>query len=106
MDAVLLLQRSTHVHADVGRGDFSLNPFGVPKRRGEREVVPYIFAGVQIISPALLAGMPTGQSFSMNLAWDRALAAGRLRGLVHDGAWFHLSTPRDLSDAEALLRAK
>jgi MurNAc alpha-1-phosphate uridylyltransferase len=106
MDAVILLQRSTHVHADVGRGDFSLNPFGVPKRRGEREVVPYIFAGVQILSPTLLAGMPAGKSFSMNLAWDRALAAGRLRGLVHDGAWFHLSTPRDLSDAEALLRAK
>jgi len=105
MDGVLLLQRSSQVHADVGRGDFSLNPWGVPKRRGEREVVPYIFAGVQIVSPALMAGMPAGK-FSMNLAWDRALEAGRLRGLVHDGAWFHLSTPGDLADAEALLRAR
>jgi N-acetyl-alpha-D-muramate 1-phosphate uridylyltransferase len=106
MDAVLLLQRCYQVHADVGRGDFSLDPWGVPKRRGEREVVPYIFAGVQIVSAALLAGLAVGEKFSMNLAWDRALEAGRLRGLVHDGAWFHLSTPGDLADAETLLRAR
>ena len=28
-----------------------------------------------------------------NRAWDDALAAGRLRAVVHDGIWFHLSTP-------------
>ena len=39
----------------------------------------------------------------MNLAWDRALAAGRLRAVVHDGLWFHLSTPPDLAEAEAVL---
>ena len=37
--------------------------------RREREVVPYIYAGVQIIAPALLAGTPEG-AFSMNQAWD------------------------------------
>ena len=68
----------------------------------EREVVPYLYAGVQVVSPALFAGAPDGP-FSMNLLWDRAIAADRLRAVVHDGLWFHLSTPADLSDAELVL---
>ena len=37
--------------------------------------------------------------------YDRAIAAGRLYALVHDGVWFHLSTPPDLDRAEAAMRA-
>ena len=36
---------------DVGFGDFALDPWGVPRRRREREVVPYLYAGLQLISP-------------------------------------------------------
>jgi MurNAc alpha-1-phosphate uridylyltransferase len=105
VDAVLLVHRTFQVHADVGFGDFALDPWGRLRRRQEREIVPYIFAGVQLIRPSLLAGTPEGP-FSMNLAWDRALEHGRLRGVVHDGLWFHLSTPADLSEAESLLHAR
>jgi MurNAc alpha-1-phosphate uridylyltransferase len=41
----------------------------------------------------------------MNLLWDRAIAAARARAVVHDGPWFHLSTPADLAEAEAILNA-
>jgi MurNAc alpha-1-phosphate uridylyltransferase len=105
VDGVLLVQRTSHVHADVGCGDFALDKWGVPRRRGEREVVPYIYAGVQLIHPRLLKGMPDG-AFSMNRAWDSAMAAGRLRAVVHDGIWFHLSTPPDLEEAEQILEAR
>jgi N-acetyl-alpha-D-muramate 1-phosphate uridylyltransferase len=105
VDGVLLVQRTSHVHAEVGRGDFALDKWGVPRRRTEREVAPYIYAGVQLIHPRLLAGMPEG-AFSMNRAWDKALAAGRLRAVVHDGIWFHLSTPPDLAEAEEILEAR
>ena len=105
MDAVLLVTRTSHVHADVGMGDFALDKWGIPRRRNQREVVPYIYAGVQLIHPRLLAGMPAG-AFSMNRAWDIALAAGRLRAVVHDGIWFHLSTPPDLVEAEQILEAR
>jgi MurNAc alpha-1-phosphate uridylyltransferase len=101
-DGVLLVHRSYQVHADVGFGDFAVDPWGGVRRRGEREVVPYIYAGLQIISPAILAGSPDG-TFSMNLAWDAAIASGRLRAIVHDGLWFHLSTPADLTTAESIL---
>jgi MurNAc alpha-1-phosphate uridylyltransferase len=105
VDAVLLVHRTSHVHADVGFGDFALDKWGTPRRREEREVVPYIYAGLQLIHPRLLAGMPEG-AFSMNRAWDIALAVGRLRAVVHDGIWFHLSTPPDLIEAEQILEAR
>ncbi|HVY16919.1 MAG TPA: nucleotidyltransferase family protein [Rhodopila sp.] len=105
VDAVLLLQRTSHVHADVGLGDFALDKWGVPRRRRQREVVPYIYAGVQLIRPELLEDLPEGP-FSMNLAWDAALAKGRVRAVVHDGIWFHLSTPQDLAEAELILPAQ
>ena len=105
VDGVLLVHRTFQVHADVGFGDFAVDPWGGLRRRREREVVPYIYAGVQLINPALLDDMPGGP-FSMNLAWDRAMAAGRLRAVVHDGLWFHLSTPADLADAEYSLQMR
>jgi MurNAc alpha-1-phosphate uridylyltransferase len=105
VDGVLLVQRTSHVHADVGFGDFALDKWGTPRRRKEREVVPYIYAGVQLIHPRLLTAMPEA-AFSMNRAWDVALAGGRLRAVVHDGIWFHLSTPPDLVEAEQILEAR
>jgi MurNAc alpha-1-phosphate uridylyltransferase len=104
LDGVLLVHRGFQVRADVGFGDFAVDKWGRPTRRGERQVVPYIYAGVQLVSPALLDGMPDAP-FSMNRAWDRAMAAGRLKVVVHDGLWFHLSTPDDLQDAEHILHA-
>ncbi|HET6607563.1 MAG TPA: nucleotidyltransferase family protein [Rhodopila sp.] len=105
VDAVLLLQRTSHVHAEVGLGDFALDKWGVPRRRRQREVVPYIYAGVQLVRPALMDDLPEGP-FSMNIAWDVALLRGRLRAVVHDGIWFHLSTPKDLAEAEQILAAQ
>ena len=104
-DALLLLQRSALVSADIGFGDFALDRWGRLRRREEREVVPYIYAGAFIMSPALLDGFTPGK-FSLNRPWDLALAAGRLTGLVHDGLWFHLSTPRDLTEAEEVLHMR
>jgi MurNAc alpha-1-phosphate uridylyltransferase len=104
MDALLLLVRTAQVDGEVGRGDFLLDPLGRARRPREREIAPYLFGGVQILNPALFEGAPDGP-FSLNRLYDRAIEAGRLYGLVHDGAWFHLSTPRDLSRAETMLRA-
>jgi MurNAc alpha-1-phosphate uridylyltransferase len=104
-DAVLLVHRTFQTQAETGPGDFALDPWGFARRRREREIVPYIYAGIQLLAPALLAAAPEG-AFSMNLVWDRAIAAGRLRAVVHDGLWFHLSTPADLAAAQATLSAQ
>ncbi|WP_198371188.1 nucleotidyltransferase family protein [Roseomonas rosulenta] len=104
MDALLLMVRTTQVEGTVGMGDFLLDPLGRMRRPKEREIAPYLYAGVQILSPALFEGAPAG-AFSLNRLYDRAIEAGRLFGLVHDGVWFHLSTPEDLRYAEETLRA-
>jgi MurNAc alpha-1-phosphate uridylyltransferase len=104
MDALLLLARTAGTQAEAGRGDFLWPRDGALQRRGERDVAPYIFAGVQIVAPTLFKDAPK-PPFSMNLLWDKALAASRLGGIVHDGVWFHLSTPDDLARADAVLDA-
>ncbi|MBR0649086.1 nucleotidyltransferase family protein [Roseomonas terrae] len=104
MDALLLMVRTTQVEGRVDKGDFLLDPIGRMRRPKEREIAPYIYAGVQILSPALFEGAPDGP-FSLNRLYDRAIENGRLYGLVHDGVWFHLSTPQDLYQAEATMRA-
>jgi N-acetyl-alpha-D-muramate 1-phosphate uridylyltransferase len=104
MDGLLLVVRTAQVDGEVGRGDFHLDPLGRIRRPRELELAPYIFSGVQILAPALLAEAPAGP-FSLNRLYDRAIAAGRLFALVHDGVWFHLSTPADLERAEAAMDA-
>lgn len=98
MDVLLLLIRAATVEGEVGRGDFFLDPLGHPRRPLEREIAPYLFGGVQILSPAAFEGAPAG-AFSLNRIYDAAIEAGRCFALVHDGAWFHLSTPADLQQA-------
>jgi N-acetyl-alpha-D-muramate 1-phosphate uridylyltransferase len=105
VDVALLVHRTFQVHAETGLGDFALSQLGVPRRRRVREVVPYIFAGASLMWPGLLDEMPDGP-FSLNRVWDRAMETGRIRGVVHDGIWFHLSTPADLAEAERVLEAR
>ncbi len=105
VDAVLLLHRTAAVLGACGPGDFGLDPLGHPRPRGERELVPFVFAGVQLVSPALLTGM-AAEPFGFAAAWRRALEAGRLRALVHDGLWFRLVTEADVAVAEAVLAAR
>jgi MurNAc alpha-1-phosphate uridylyltransferase len=105
VDGVILVHRTFQVHSDTGLGDFFLDAWGRPRRRGEREVAPYIFAGVTLARPCLFAG-GGAPSFSMNRVWDRAIAAGRLAAVVHDGLWFHFTRPDDLHEAEHALAAR
>jgi len=102
MDALLLMVRSAQVDAEVGNGDFLLDPLGHVRWPKEKEVAPYVFGGLQVVHPRLLDGSTEGP-FSMRQPWARAMEAGRLFGLVHDGAWFHLSRPIDLRRAEVAL---
>jgi len=103
MDGLLLLIRTTRIEGEVGHGDFFLDGEGRLRRPGDREVAPYLFGGVQVMAPALVAPEAEGR-FSLNRCFDRALGQGRLFGLLHDGAWFHISTPADLIRTERRLR--
>jgi MurNAc alpha-1-phosphate uridylyltransferase len=101
MDAILLLQRTTTAIGYEGSGDFFLDPLGTPRWRGEREIAPYIFTGVQLLHRRLFDGIDE-RRFSLTLLYKRALEAGRLHAIVHDGEWYHVGTPEGL----ALTRAR
>ncbi len=105
MDALLLLQPTRTAVGYEGKGDFFINGNDTLRRRGEAEAAPLLFSGVQILHPRLFEASPSGK-FSLNVLYDRALAEGRLFGLVHDGGWFHVGTPEALPEVEGLLLEK
>lgn len=102
MDALLLVQPVARAVGYDGAGDFLLAPEGRLVRRGEAATAPFVFAGVQILHPRLFDGAPAG-TFSLNVLYDKARAAGRLFGLVHDGGWLHVGTVEGLAAAERAL---
>ena len=102
MDALLLLQPTGNAVGYEGKGDFFINGNDTLRRRGEADSAPLLFSGVQILHPRLFEGCPSGK-FSLNVLYDRALAANRLYGLVHDGGGYHVGTPEALPQVEALL---
>jgi MurNAc alpha-1-phosphate uridylyltransferase len=102
MDALLLMQRTASAVGYEGIGDYVLDPLGLPRRRKEREVAPFLFAGVQILHRRLFEGAPEGK-FSLNLLYDKAEKAKRLHAIVHDGEWYHVGTPEALGATERLL---
>jgi MurNAc alpha-1-phosphate uridylyltransferase len=102
MDAVLLFQRTTNAVGYEGSGDYFLDPLGVPRRRGEREIAPFLFSGMQLLHRRLFDGIAEPR-FSLNLLYDRAQRAGRLTAIVHDGEWYHVGTPDGLAATRARL---
>ncbi len=103
MDILLLLAAASASIGFEGRGDFAFEPDGRLRRRGEREVVPFAYAGVAIFRTALFDNAPEGP-FSLNRLFDRAASEGRLYGERMDGVWMHVGTPRALEDAERALQ--
>ena len=104
-DAMLLFHRTYQVLTEVGRGDFALDEWGKPVLPGENQVVPYVYAGAQIMSPAAFAGEHP-VSFSLTRIWHDLITRSRIRAVVHDGLWFHMSRPEDIEIAEQALDAR
>ncbi len=104
MDALLLVAPTTTSLGYEGAGDFVMDTDGRLERRGERKVAPFIYAGVAILKPVLFADTPEG-AFSLNLLFDRAIAAQRLYGMRLDGQWLHVGTPEAIRAAEERVQA-
>jgi MurNAc alpha-1-phosphate uridylyltransferase len=103
MDALLLMVPLARAHNHGGQGDFSLSPDGrITGRRKQGRIAPFVYTGVQILSPRVIADWPEGP-FSTMLFWERAIAAGRAYGLVHQGLWFDVGTPPAIAATEALI---
>ena len=103
MDILLLVAPTATSLGYEGKGDFFMDPDGRLTWRGEREIAPFIYAGVAILKPELFADTPDG-SFSLTLLFARAVERGRLFGLRLDGEWLHVGTPEAIAAAERRVR--
>lgn len=102
MDALLLLVPLARANCHRGPGDFHMDGWGRLQRRRPGRVAPFVYTGLQMLAHRLFEGEAV-RPFSMNLLWDRAAAAGRLFGLVHQGLWFDVGTAAAVAETEALL---
>jgi MurNAc alpha-1-phosphate uridylyltransferase len=102
MDALLLVIAAPRTHAQVGVGDVTMDPLGRLQFRQPARVAPFVCAGAYLYHPRLFDGARE-EPFSVVRLWRRAAEAGRLYGLVHDGAWFTVGTPDELTVAQTAL---
>jgi MurNAc alpha-1-phosphate uridylyltransferase len=102
MDGLLLMQPTATAVGYDGPGDFTMDQLGRLAWRPPQMVVPFVYAGIQILHPRLFEGAPKG-AFSLHPLWSRAMEAGRLFGLRHDGAWYHIATAAGLAEVERRL---
>jgi N-acetyl-alpha-D-muramate 1-phosphate uridylyltransferase len=102
MDALLLLVPLARANCHRGSGDFHMDALGRLSRRRKGRIAPFVFTGVQLLSKRIVAD-PPADVFSTNVFWDRAIAAGRAYGVVHQGLWFDVGSPPAIARTEAIL---
>ena len=102
MDILLLVAAAAASEGVDWPGDFHMAADGRLTRRDEREVSPFVYTGVGIIKPSLLAGGPDGP-FRLAPYFFKAADEGRLYGQRLDGLWLHVGTPGAIADAERVL---
>lgn len=102
MDALLLVVPHARANCHSGPGDFHMDTLGRLSRRKQGHVAPFVFTGVQILSPRLIVD-PPGDVFSTNIFWNRAIEAGRLYGVSHQGLWFDVGTPQAIPVVESII---
>lgn len=95
MDALLLLVPREKAIGFEGSGDYNIMADGHIKYRGNEPSAPYIFSGIRIIHPRLLAGEKV-HSFSIMPFFHKAESEGRLYGMVFDGDWGDIGTLESL----------
>src|SRR3569623_824473 len=99
MDILLLMAPTASSIGYSGSGDYAMLTDGALRKRKEHQVVPFVSAGVAILSPSLIHDAPAGD-FSLTKMFDRANAAERLFGLRLDGVWMHVGTPEAVHQAD------
>ena len=103
MDALLLVApTATSVGVDWP-GDFTMEPDGRLARREERRVAPFVYSGVGIIKPELIADARE-DVFRLAPYLFAAAERGRLHGVRLDGLWLHVGEPEAIEAAEIALK--
>jgi MurNAc alpha-1-phosphate uridylyltransferase len=99
MDILLMLSDLASATGHSGGTDFLVEPDG-RLRRAAGDPAGLIYAGAAILHPRIFADADASPH-SLNVYFDRAIAAGRLFGMPLDGHWITVGTPDAIAPAEA-----
>ena len=99
MDILLMLTDLDSATGHCVGTDFMVAPDGA-LRRSKGDPAGLIYAGAAIIHPRIFEAAPA-DSHSLNLYFDKAIAAGRLFGMQIRGRWITVGTPDAIPAAEA-----
>jgi MurNAc alpha-1-phosphate uridylyltransferase len=99
MDILLMLTDLDSATGHCVGTDFLVAPDGA-LRRSKGDPAGLIYAGAAIIHPRIFRDAPT-DSHSLNIYFDKAIAAGRLFGMQMHGRWITVGTPDAIPAAEA-----
>lgn len=103
MDMALLCVRLEDATGHNGKKDFSLAEDGQLARYEEGKENPVVYAGAIAMESRLFADAPS-DAFNLNIYFDRAIARGRLFGMMLDGHWMTVGTPEAIEEAEAVVK--
>ncbi|AIL65278.1 Nucleotidyltransferase family protein [Rickettsiales bacterium Ac37b] len=111
MDSLLLLQQTKRIPYYQGRGDLHLAEGGSVYRADKAYDHPYVFCGIQIMSPNLLKGLEVKNFklfkdfiFKAKKADDGKL--DRIYGIETSHFWLHISTEEELNLVRRYLQNK
>ena len=93
---VLVPNPTQHPH-----GDFGLDGEQVVERQTGR----FTYSGVGVYRPEFFEGCTAGK-FPLLPLLKRAIAAGRLRGQLHEGEWCDVGTPQRLAELDERVGAR
>jgi len=84
------------------QGDFTLDAGAVGNGAAPR----YTYAGVAVVSPALVAGVRAGEKAPLGPLLRQAAAGGRLSGELFHGRWTDVGTMARLTELRTLLASR
>jgi MurNAc alpha-1-phosphate uridylyltransferase len=103
MDILVMLADPVHATGHSKGTDFLIDGKGQLARANDAPD-GLIYAGAAILQPRIFAGA-VAEPHSLNLYFDRAIAAGRLYGMKMDGHWITVGTPDAIPLAEQAVAA-
>jgi MurNAc alpha-1-phosphate uridylyltransferase len=100
MECLLLLQSTQSMDMTEAVGDYDIGDSALAKRSHDK-TGQYMFTGIRIIDPKIMKGRAV-EKFSFLEFMDGCENNNTLHAIAHEGDWYHLSTPVDLDEVNAM----
>jgi MurNAc alpha-1-phosphate uridylyltransferase len=103
MDMAMLCVKLEDTTGHNGKNDFNRDAEQRLRRFRADGPDPVVYAGAIAMQTSLLDDAPD-DAFNLNIYFDKAIARGRLYGMMLEGHWLTVGTPEAIDDAEATIR--